>query len=152
MNEPESSPPKSSSKLPDLQQLRERIQDVAVAEHQAADINKPDELALSEKETLERGKVTVELDRLRTEVRQTKRLNWIRIILIGALFFLVVMWLVALMTVLMLQGFSGFTTFHLSDKVLITYITSTTVSVLGLFHIAARWLFPGTVIDAKQGG
>src|SRR5438477_7269179 len=32
--------------------------------------------------------------------------------------------------------------FVLSEKVLITLITSTTINVLGLFYIVAKWLFP----------
>jgi hypothetical protein len=32
--------------------------------------------------------------------------------------------------------------FTLSDKVLIAFITSTTASVIGIFIIVAKWLFP----------
>ena len=35
----------------------------------------------------------------------------------------------------------GVRTFYLSDNVLIALITSTTVNVIGIFVIAARWLF-----------
>jgi hypothetical protein len=34
--------------------------------------------------------------------------------------------------------------FKLSDTVLVSFITSTTVSVLGLFMVAAKWLFPSS--------
>ena len=32
--------------------------------------------------------------------------------------------------------------FSLSDNVLIAFITSTTATVIGIFYIVAKWLFP----------
>ncbi|KDD42468.1 hypothetical protein L529_0530 [Bordetella bronchiseptica MBORD901] len=48
--------------------------------------------------------------------------------------------------VVVLQGFRGIpqqwgSIFALSDAVIIAFITSTTASVLGLYGIAAYWLF-----------
>jgi hypothetical protein len=37
--------------------------------------------------------------------------------------------------------------FELSDAVLIALITTTTVNVLGLFYIVARWLFPSKLMN-----
>jgi ABC-type Fe3+ transport system permease subunit len=40
--------------------------------------------------------------------------------------------------------------FKLSDTVLVSFITSTTVSVLGLFMVAAKWLFPSAEKAPKK--
>lgn len=51
-------------------------------------------------------------------------------------------WVVAVLLILIWQGFGsriGF--FGLSDKVLIALITTTTANVLGLFYIAVRYLY-----------
>jgi hypothetical protein len=56
------------------------------------------------------------------------------------LFVLAVFWLFSVIGILVLEGFHP-RNFALADKVIITYITSTTASVLGLFIIGAKWLF-----------
>lgn len=51
-------------------------------------------------------------------------------------------WVIAVLMLLVWQGFGskiGF--FHLSDPVLITLITTTTANILGLFYIAVRYLY-----------
>jgi hypothetical protein len=63
-----------------------------------------------------------------------------------ALFALVLVWVVTVWVFLFLQGVGKTPrypnwAFKLSDTVLIAYITSTTASILGLFGIAAYWLF-----------
>lgn len=40
--------------------------------------------------------------------------------------------------------------FSLSDKVLIAFITSTTASVIGIFLIVAKWLFPSELAEDKS--
>lgn len=40
--------------------------------------------------------------------------------------------------------------FSLSDKVLIAFITSTTATVVGIFLIVAKWLFPSPKADHKE--
>jgi hypothetical protein len=42
--------------------------------------------------------------------------------------------------------------FELSDAVLIALITTTTVNVLGLFYIVARWLFPSKIMTQLHAG
>lgn len=74
------------------------------------------------------------------EKRRDKQMFRARIFLLIALFILVVLWIVSIPGLLLLVGYR-YGGFVLSDAVIIAYITSTTVSVLGLFHIAARWLF-----------
>ena len=56
------------------------------------------------------------------------------------LFGLVSVWLLAVIITIFLTGFS-YRDFKLNDSVLITFITSTTTSVIDLFLLVARWLF-----------
>ncbi|HXL79381.1 MAG TPA: hypothetical protein VN951_00780 [Pyrinomonadaceae bacterium] len=74
------------------------------------------------------------------EKRRDRQLFYARIFLLVALFILVILWVVSIPGLLLIVGYH-YRDFNLSDSVIIAYITSTTVSVLGLFHIAARWLF-----------
>src|SRR4051794_20125860 len=57
------------------------------------------------------------------------------------LFWLVVGWLGAVMAVMLAQGFA-YGMFKLADSVLIALLGTTTVNVLGLFVIVARYIFP----------
>lgn len=63
------------------------------------------------------------------------------------LFWLMVAWLVACFIVVVLSGLSFqvygiYVGLVLSDSVLIALLGSTTINVLGIFAIAAKWLFP----------
>jgi len=63
-----------------------------------------------------------------------------------ALFCLVVAWVCTVWVFIALQGLGAVPRFShwkfsLSNTVLVAYITSTTASILGLFGIAAYWLF-----------
>jgi len=62
------------------------------------------------------------------------------------LFWLIVVWLAFVVTYVGLTASTG-GKFKLSDSVLIAFITSSTVSVLGLFVLAAKWLFPSPPKD-----
>ncbi|MCO4857254.1 hypothetical protein MKD49_12265 [Herbaspirillum sp. WGmk3] len=68
------------------------------------------------------------------------------------LFVLAILWIAILWIVLLIQGFGKFPIpsfiagyenleFNLSDSVLIAFMTSTTTTVVGLYGIAAYWLF-----------
>ena len=57
-------------------------------------------------------------------------------------------WLTAVIATLFLEGFNFFG-FHLSNSVLIAFITSTTASVLGLFVLVTRWLFVGQLSEIR---
>ncbi|HBB88423.1 MAG TPA: hypothetical protein DC047_12485 [Blastocatellia bacterium] len=63
-----------------------------------------------------------------------------RILLLVALFGLVLVWLLSIGGLLLMVGYHV-RGFSLSDAVVIAYMTTTTVSVIGLFKIAANWLF-----------
>jgi hypothetical protein len=133
MSEPESNQPKLSSRAELLEWLK-GIQ--AVADTEVAEVVVPDNLALAAESELQATGQTW----LNQELRHTKHLHYVRLFLLAALFILVMIWLFSVAALLLLQGFRLFG-FYLSDAVIIAYITSTTVSVLGLFHIAAKWLF-----------
>ena len=61
----------------------------------------------------------------------------------GRIFRLLIVWLAVVGSILLLHGFSPFTRFNnLSDAVLMTLIGSTTASVVGIFVIVAKYLFP----------
>ena len=60
----------------------------------------------------------------------------------GRIFRLLIGWLCVVASILCLRGFSKLTFFNLSDAVLMTLIGSTTASVVGIFIIVAKYLFP----------
>jgi hypothetical protein len=57
------------------------------------------------------------------------------------IFWLVTVWIALILLILFLSGFQIYK-FKLDSSVLITISTTTTISVLGLFAIVAKWLFP----------
>lgn len=128
MSESESTPPKPE----ELQELFAGIEAVATSQREEIAAG-ADDLSLDAEKDLE-------LERQREEHSQTKKINQAQLSILKALFRLIILWLVSVMILTAVCGLK-LGGFYLSDKVLITYITSTTVSVLGLFHIAARWLF-----------
>jgi hypothetical protein len=141
MSEPESTPPKNTPA--DLQKLLGSIK--VVADTQRPEVDVPDNRALEGEEALQVTGQTW----LRQELRHTKHLHYVRLFLLGALFVLVVVWLLSVAVLLLMVGFHP-RGFALSDKIVIAYMTSTTVSVLGLFHIAAKWLFSATFADVSR--
>ncbi|MDN8341092.1 hypothetical protein QZK74_03865 [Acinetobacter baumannii] len=85
----------------------------------------------------------------------------IRIKHLHYLFILTIVWIIFIWVILILQGFKGypfqqtshiynFLVFHLSDTVLIAFMTTTTTTVLGLYGIGAYWLFKGKQEEKKQ--
>lgn len=57
------------------------------------------------------------------------------------IFRLVAVWLGLVNLAVFLQGFKFFS-FSLEREVIIAFITSTTISIVGLFLVVANWLFP----------
>lgn len=142
MSEPESTQRRVSKA--ELAALLKRIGAVAQSEK----TEEPDTLALAEKgELIQTGQ-----EWLRESLQQIKDLHIARLRLLTGLFRLIICWLLSVVTLLVLLGFGSLTHFSLSDKVVITYITSTTASVLGLFIIAAKWLYSeqSALNQAKQ--
>ncbi len=64
-------------------------------------------------------------------------------------FWLVVGWILAILAVVGLQGFSDKTGFSISDNVLMTLIGGTTINILGIFIVVANYLFPKTNVAPR---
>lgn len=65
----------------------------------------------------------------------------LRLEYVGRIFWLVAVWLVCVVLCVTISGF-GLCGFRLSDTVLVAFISSTTVNVVGLFVLVAKWMFP----------
>jgi hypothetical protein len=72
---------------------------------------------------------------------------WQRKVYAVALFGLSLAWLIFIAVFL---WWAGKKWLEVADAVLIALITTTTLNVLGLFYIVARWLFPQTHIEIKE--
>ncbi|MEO0017248.1 MAG: hypothetical protein RLZZ522_531 [Verrucomicrobiota bacterium] len=101
-----------------------------------------------ERQSLEIARLTEEIEEIRSSRSRNSDIHWARIIGLALLFILVVCWLVTICVFLYLSGrqYEGTTTkfLQLSDPVVIALIGSTTVNVIGLFYLAAKWLYPNT--------
>jgi len=122
-----------------------------VARSEATKKIEPDPPALVEEAMLDKERVSWEVEHLHEDVRQTKRVNNARIVVLSSLFVLITLWIISVMVLVAFCGLHAYG-FTLSDKVIMTYITSTTVSVFGLYHIAAGWLFSGKQLTKTQSG
>ena len=117
---------------PETEEAIAAIPAVAEAEVESAQLDQASFLA----ET-----ASLEIDRTKDELITARDLHATRKEYTSKLFWLIVVWL----SVVVLFVFLSATLkprFSLSDSVLIAFITSTTVSVLGLFVLVAKWLFP----------
>ncbi len=102
----------------------------------------PDAITLAEKQiytaerrAIELARKTAEVDGLKLDLKQRKEYA-------NKIFYLIVVWLIVLLGVLLLQGFGKTDDgFSLSDSVLLAFIGGTTVNVLGIFVIVAKYIF-----------
>jgi hypothetical protein len=101
-----------------------------------------------ERKTLEYEKLQLDNKKLLSKLEEAEDLHKVRKRYTGRLFWLTVRWLVAVVIFIGLAGFRAWD-FRLSDTVIVAFITSTTVSVIGLFLIPAKWLFPAREDDKK---
>ncbi|MBV4514935.1 hypothetical protein [Pseudomonas kurunegalensis] len=95
--------------------------------------------------------LTAKVDDLEQQLKERRQLHKLRKRHSSRLFRLTVAWVSLVWLVVLLQGFGQWFTplflgfsyikFHLSDTVAVAFITSTTATVLGLYGIAAYWLF-----------
>jgi hypothetical protein len=110
---------------------------------------RPDELAFDDEvNTLEVGALKLQNDSLKQQVKEARDLHDLRTTYTRKLFRLIVAWLIV---VIIYVGLSATPVgFKLSDSVLIAFITSTTVSVLGLFVLVAKWLFQPSHKDESK--
>lgn len=84
----------------------------------------------------ERRRGELELDALRDLLEQRKSYA-------TKLFYLLVGWMLVVVGLMIFVGWKV-CNFYLSDQVLIALLTSTTVTVVGLFLVVAKFLFPGS--------
>lgn len=138
---------------------------VEAAKELAAKVGSPgdDQLIKDERANLELDKLQAEVDSLNESLRRERDLHSFRKVTLVALLFLVVCWLGSVVCAVWLSGRYGNElhvgtkpefVFKLSDPVLVAFISSTTVSVIGIFVIAAKWLFPSTASNgaSKKNG
>jgi hypothetical protein len=73
---------------------------------------------------------------------EAKRVSTARLSYTAKIFWAVIIWLFSVLGLLLLEGFhiGGFL---LSDTIIVAFLTTTTVNVLGLLYIVARWLYGG---------
>lgn len=96
-----------------------------------------------ERREIENQKLKIQTERLKDENKRLVELHDTRKQYIGRLFWLIVGWLSVVIALVILNATLK-NNFALSDAVLIAFITSTTVSVIALFVIVAKWLFPAS--------
>lgn len=103
----------------------------------------PDSQTALESKTLESEELKARIAKLNQDIKLRKKYS-------GKLYWLISIWLIAIFALLLLQGFLGKTDiFMLSDKVLITIISGTTINVLGLFAIVANYIFPKESVSSR---
>jgi hypothetical protein len=131
--------------------------DAALSEIAPSVLLQSEDLALREVDALEHERKSAELKGFKQDIKARKRYA-------KNIFSLIVWWLVAILFLLLLQGFSGgqkvsLSTitrllevhldykFYLSDAVLLALIGGTTANVLGLFIFVVQYLFPKRIVD-----
>jgi amino acid permease len=109
----------------------------------SADVNtEPDPNTLKEKEDLEKVRYGAQTEGQKQDIQERKKYAQL-------FFYLSCAWLVAIVVIIMLQGFGAFwkTPFKLSDSIVLAMIGSTTANVLGILYIVAKYLFPNRGSD-----
>lgn len=90
---------------------------------------------------LDESRLQFMLECLDSQLRQLNDNHSLRLSYTGKIFWLVVGWLVSVVVCVAMSGLSKWG-FKLSDGVMIAFITSTTVNVIGLFVLVAKWMYP----------
>lgn len=121
----------SHDDLPDLLRKIERAKPTQVP-------SEPNQGYIDEKRDLERKKAEVQLEGELQDINERRKYA-------HRIFCLIVAWLLVVALILFLQGFKFAVyrhSFQLSNSVLLTLIGSTTASVLAIFAIVTKYLFP----------
>lgn len=85
----------------------------------------------------------LEGDLLRAELADRQQDRKLRKIFADRIYRLAKTWIVSMILMLGVQGIVPLTNwFHLSDQVLMVALGSTTVTVVGILHVVANYLFP----------
>jgi len=95
----------------------------------------------NQKLQIENQGLELQNQRLKDENLRLTELHDTRKQYVGRLFWLITAWLAVVIALVALTATLK-NIFTLADSVLIAFITSTTVSVIALFVIVAKWLFP----------
>ena len=141
------------SALKNLSASFERIKKGAVNERALPIDPKSGDKILIEKTTLEHDKIKLDISELQAKIDRDIDLHDLRKEYIEKLFWLIAIWLGVVVLFVFMSGYSSnllnnpdcrinCARFKLADSVLIAFITSTTASVLGLFYLVAKWLYP----------
>jgi hypothetical protein len=103
-------------------------------------------------ESLGENRLRYELYELRRQHEEAKEIHALRLRYVNRIFTLVVGWLSGVGVAILWTGFGGVNdrVFYLSDKVLIAFISSTTINVIGLFVVAAKWMYPNSSVQAAK--
>jgi hypothetical protein len=136
---------------PELEAIREEIRSAATEARSKGPLN--DGRASAEKAELEIERLRIEVRELREKVDRDSILHTLRTEYIPKLYKIIKNWiiLVAIVVVVSCITLPFFNnpncqqycvSFRLSDNVLIAFITSTTATVVGLFYLVAKWLYP----------
>ncbi len=97
----------------------------------------------NQKLQIENQGLELQNQRLKDESVRLTELHDTRKQYVGRLFWLITAWLTVVIALVALSATLK-DVFTLADSILIAFITSTTVSVIALFVIVAKWLFPST--------
>lgn len=98
---------------------------------------------------------------LENQIVQDDDIHELRKEYVPKLFWMIIGWLFAVALFVFLTAYSAdninnpdcrinCARFNLSDNVLIAFITTTTATVIGLFVVVAKWLFPSQEKDEKK--
>jgi hypothetical protein len=130
--------PPPSDKEPDL-----NLDDVHVIAPRGITSTASEDTSL-ETQSLEQAQLRVEVEKLRAALDSFKQDVRQRKTFAPKLYLLTCCWLVSVMVILLIQGFSEgrYHFFRLNDSVLIALLGTTTVNVVGLFYVVAKYLFP----------
>lgn len=89
----------------------------------------------TQKKRIQLKRLNAELKSYQTDIDLRKKFSW-------AIFIFLSIWIAAILTFVLFIGFGEYTCFVLSDSVSITLLGSTTVSVIGIFMVVAKYFFP----------
>lgn len=117
---------------------------------------------LAEKDDQEQTIKKLRTQQLQNKISEDSDLHGIRKSYTGKLFILTLSWLTVVTVLVFLTGLRTpiFNNpqcgqecygYILSENILIAFITSTTATVIGIFIIVAKWLFPSPPNDEKKG-
>ena len=110
--------------------------DLSLVSDEAPSGNEPDSITKRELEVLDLAEKRARIKGVVQDISERK-------IYAKRVFVLVAVWLVGIFIILLAQGFlSPWGLFNLSENVLLAVIGGTTVNVVGIFLIVARYLFP----------